>query len=94
MARSRYEQGQWLRQLFMRAGLNTVHAMDLNAKRGTGDISDDVARARMRYNRIVRELGLFASAVTDVVCHDEIKPGERQLALVRKGLDKLCILRS
>ena len=70
VGRSRYEQGVWLRRLFFSAGLNTVHAMDLSSKTGSApsaghchDLRDDVARARMKYNRVVKELGPFAEAV-------------------------------
>ncbi|MBL8630170.1 MAG: hypothetical protein JNM81_11105 [Rhodospirillaceae bacterium] len=104
VGRSRYEQGLWLRQLYFRAGLNSVRALDL-ASRGSGAgsasarygdhdfISDDAARARMKYNRVVRDLGGFADAVTSFVCFDQIKRGEQHLTLLRKGLDRLCALR-
>ncbi|MDX2142990.1 MAG: hypothetical protein SFV19_06525 [Rhodospirillaceae bacterium] len=93
VARSRYEQGAWLRQLFLRAGLNTVHAMDLNAKRGSGEMDDGVARARMRYNKVVRELGPFGEATVGFVCFDHVRRGDAQLNLLRKGLDRLCVMR-
>ena len=101
IGRSRYEQGLWLRQLYFRAGLNTVHAMDLAAhtmadrtpSQGDKDLTDDAARARMKYNRTVRELGPFSEAVTSFVCFDHVKRGEQHLSLLRKGLDRLCLVR-
>jgi hypothetical protein len=95
VGRSRYDQGLWLRQLYFRAGLNTVHAMDITSRgrTGTGEISDEAARARMKYNRTVRDLGVFADAVTNFVCFDHIKRGEQHLNLLRKGLDRLCLVR-
>lgn len=94
VGRSRYEQGAWLRRLFLNAGLNPVHAMDLNVRGGSGEIDDSVARARMKYNRIVRELGPFAEAVTSFVCFDQVKRGEQHMTMLRKGLDRLCVLRN
>jgi hypothetical protein len=93
VGRSRYEQGAWLRQLFLRAGLNTVHAQDLNAKRGSGEMDDGTARARMRYNKVVRELGPFAEATIGFVCFDHVRRGDAELNLLRKGLDRLCAMR-
>lgn len=99
VGRSRYEQGVWLRCLFMRAGLNALHAMDLSTRSGThgingvADLPDDAARARMKYNRIIRELGPFGDAVTSFVCFDQFKRGEQHLAMLRKGLDRLCVVR-
>jgi hypothetical protein len=98
VGRSRYDQGLWLRGLFLRAGLNGVQAMDISRKTGTpigpsGEISDDAARARMKYNRVIRELGPNAEAVTSFVCFDVIKRGGAMLTLLRQGLDKLCAMR-
>ncbi len=97
VGRSRYEQGLWLRQLYFRAGLHSIHAHDITSRgRGhdsTGDISDETARARMKYNRVVRDLGVFSEAVQNFVCFDHIKRGEQHLTLLRKGLDRLCVVR-
>jgi|GEM_PF-2770993 len=102
VGRSRYEQGQWLRRLFLRAGLNPVRAMDASSKTGAvmaghsgvPEISDEAARARMKYNRIVRELGPFADDVTGFICFDKLRRGEQHLRMLRRGLDRLCVLRS
>ncbi len=97
VGRSRYEQGVWLRQLYFRSGLNTLHAHDITS-RGRGhdsndDISDETARARMKFNRVVRDLGVFSEAVQNFVCFDHIKRGEQHLTMLRKGLDRLCLVR-
>ncbi|MBL8643416.1 MAG: hypothetical protein JNK21_05750 [Rhodospirillaceae bacterium] len=102
VGRSRYEQGLWLRQLYFRAGLQALQALDMTRAGagapggpggGVADISDETARARLRYNRTVRELGPFAEAVTSFVCCDRIRRGEPHLTMVRKGLDRLCVMR-
>ncbi len=105
VGRSRYEQWLWLRGLFMRAGLNGVHAMDHSSKTGSAPttaaasnsgitaISDEAARARMKFSRVVKELGPFADDVTAFACFDKIRRGDQHLAFLRKGLDKLCEMR-
>jgi hypothetical protein len=104
VGRSRYEQGAWLRALFLRAGLNGVRAQDMSTKTGAAPgagagsglgmvLSDDAARARLKYNNIVRELGPFAEDVTAFVCFDKIKRGTVHLSMLRKGLDRLCLIR-
>ena len=98
VGRSRYDAGLWLRSIFLRAGLNSVQAMDVSRKTGNpigaaGELSDEAARARQKYNRLIRELGPFAETVTAFVCFDTIKRGGQYLAMLRKGLDRLCSLK-
>lgn len=93
VARSRYEQGLWLRRLFQRAGLQPVRAFEPGTVRGTGDITDDMARARVRYNQTMRNLGDCGDTVVSFVCHDQVLRGEPSLRALRRGLDRLCVLR-
>jgi hypothetical protein len=90
VGRSRYQQALWLRELFMEAGLNPVHALDLNARGGQGDIPDAVAKARSLYNRTIRSLGAYGETVACFVCFDQFPKGEAGLNGLRKGLDRLC----
>lgn len=94
VGRTRYEQGLYLRELFLKAGLNPVKAMDPNALGGTpGAISDQMARSRMRFNQIIRGLGVYAPTVTAFVCHDEVTKGDMHLNNLRRGLDRLALMR-
>ena len=92
IARTRYEAGMRLRRLFIKAGQVGVRAANLNANGGGGDISDAVAQARSRYNAAIRHLGAFAQHTSAYCCHDHIAATPANIAALKRGLDRLCLL--
>lgn len=92
VAKSRYEQGKWLRELFIDAGLVPQRAANLNSSGGgRGGLSDSTEDARAKFNRVVRDvLKAYGNGTISVVCFDQIPNTAAALDLVQRGLDRLC----
>lgn len=94
VGKSRYQQGLWLRELSIDAGLVPMRAANINAGGGGGEMSDATADKRAQFTRTVRDvLKVFGNGTIAVVCFDQAADSPAKLSVVQSGLDRLCLER-
>ena len=94
VAQSRYLAGMRYRQIFEDAGLNTVQAMDLEAKAqgGAGEIPSNVAHKRKHFNEVTGKLGAYKFVMQNVCCYNQTPSDQAIINQTKTGLDRLCLI--